>query len=134
MKTIILLITLISFSSSQELLTYTMGNKTYSYCIDDYYIQSNRLYYLRSDYPYYYTNTSLTRIKNYDLKSGYIYENNKCIINTKNLNDYTSNTVSNINYKNLTQLGLSLNDFNFLMGLSGIIISFLFLFGLFRWI
>ncbi|MGB7402124.1 MAG: hypothetical protein WA916_06065 [Arcobacter sp.] len=133
MKTILILITFISLSFSAELLTFTKNNSTYSYCIDKYYIQGGDLYYKRSNSQYYKI-LRLYQVKNYDLKAGYIFERNMCVLNTKNIKDYTSNTVSNLNYKNLTELGLSLNDFNFLMAISGIITSFLFLFGLFRWI
>lgn len=133
MKTILLFITFITYSFSAELLTYNTNDSTYSYCIDKYYLQGSDLYYKRSNSNYFRALT-LSEIKNYDIKSGYIYEKSMCSLNTKNITDYTTNTVSNINYKNLTELGLSQNDFNFLMALSGIIISFLFLFGLFRWI
>lgn len=133
MKKLLLFITFISSSFSAELLTYTSGNSTYSYCIDSYYLQGGDLYYKRSNSKN-YNILYLYKVKDYDIKSGYIFEKNFCLLNTKNITDYTSNTTSNINYTNLTELGLSQNDFNFLMALSGIIISFLFLFGLFRWI
>mgnify|MGYP003571689258 CR=1 FL=1 len=134
MKTILLFIILFTISFSQELLTYGKGNKTYSYCVEDYYYKNNRLYFIKSSNPYYYTSINQAQYKNISFQSGYVYENNQCSLNENTINDYQTQTVSNINYRNLTQLGLSQNDFNLMMAFSGVCISFLFLFGLFRWI
>lgn len=134
MKTILILISIFSYSFSSELLTFTLKNKVFSNCIEDYYIQDNKLYFKASYDTSFYGSIRLDKVKNYHLEAGYIYDNFECKLNDKNINNYTSQSATNLNYKNLTQLGLSQNDFNFLMALSGICISFLFLFGLFRWI
>lgn len=134
MKTIIIFLLFInSFIFADSLLLRESSWSNYSDCITDHYYKNNRLYFVTSK------NNGLNRIKlsdykNIEIKSGYIYENDSCIQNYKSLSEYTLDSTFAPNYKNLTSLGLSQNDFNLMMAFSGIIISFLFLFGLFRWI
>ena len=135
MKTILVLTLFIfnSFSFGDELLTYQKGNKTYSYCVKDNYISNNRLYFQKSNTSYYVYET-LKKVKAYKLESGYIYKNSICEKSYQTTKEFKAYSSSNLTYNDLTVLGLSNNDLNFLFALSGIMTSFIFLFGLMRWI
>lgn len=122
-----------SFLFSSELLTYRKGNKNYSYCIEDYYIKNNRIYFNKSGNTN-YNYEVFTNIKTYQILSGYIFTNNKCIKSDLNTSSYTSVSSSELNHKNLSFLGLSNQDLNYMFALSGTLSAFIFLFGLFRWI
>lgn len=134
MKTIIIFLLFInSFIFADSLLIRKNSSSYYADCITDHYYNNNRLYFITSK------NNGLNRINlsdydDIDFQSGYMYENNKCIQNYKSLSDYTFDSTLTPHYKNLTALGLSQNDFNLMMAFSGLLTSFLFLFGLFRWI
>jgi len=135
MKKILLLTFFIfnSFLFSSELLTYQKRNNSYSYCIDDYYIYNNRIYFKKSKSSY-YDNELLTRIKSYDLKSGYIYNNSVCEKSSLITSNFKTTTTKSLTHNNLSILGLSNEQLNFMFALSGILTSFIFLFGIFRWI
>lgn len=133
MKYIILIISIISILGSAELLTINKKNKTYSFCVKNYFIKNNVLFYKKSNSNQ-FTKQNLQKIISYKFEAGYIFENNKCFLNNKSISNYFSHKNKKPTYNNLSQLGLSQNDFNFLMSLSGILSSFLFLYGLFRWL
>jgi len=134
MKTLIILLFINSYILADSLLIRNTDFSTNIDCITEHYYKNTRLFYKTSDNP-----TSLKRVKvsNYtsiQIKSGYIFTNNKCLINDKSLSEFEFDSSLSPTYSNLSILGLSLNEFNLLMAFSGIITSFLFLFGLFRWI
>lgn len=118
--------------NAAELLTINKRDTTYSFCIGNYYIKNNILFYKKSKSNS-FSRVNLRTVRNYKFQAGYILKNNKCILNNKSIKNYNSSTSKNLTYNNLTELGLSLSDFNFSMALSGIFCSFLFLYGLFRW-
>lgn len=104
------------------------------YCITDYYYVNNRIYYLQSDSTE-YDNKRLSRYAKVDIRPGYILDlNGNCIIANINTSDYQTTNSLPMEYSNFSYLGLSLEHFNALMALSGIIISFIFLYGLTRFI
>ena len=134
MKTIIFLLLINSFIFADSLLIRSSDWSTRIDCIKEHYYKNSRLFYRTSNNP-----NSLKRVRvswytSIEIKSGYIYTNNKCLINNKSLSEFNFDSRLSPTYNNLSILGLSLNDFNLLMGFGGIITSFLFLFGLFRWI
>ena len=133
MKIILFLVFIFnSFVFSDELLTYQKNNRTYSYCIKEYYIYYNRIYFKKSSNNR-YSYESLNRVKNYSLKSGYIY-NGTCEKNYLNTTIFNTYSTKDLNHTNLSILGLSNEDLNLMFAFSGLMTSFLFLFGLFRWI
>lgn len=80
-------------------------DKSYPLCIEDYYVQSGELFYLKSSSNTWGSTTSNKLVE-------FIYPN------------YYYDSVNNIcSPSSATVLGLSTNDFNFLMALSGIIFS-----------
>ena len=104
------------------------------YCITDNYYVNNRIYYLQSDSTE-YDNKRLSRYAKVDIRPGYILDlNGNCIIANINTSDYQTTNSLPMEYSNFSYLGLSLEHFNALMALSGIIISFIFLYGLTRFI
>ena len=134
MKTIIFLLFINSFIFADSLLIRNTNLSTNIDCITEHYYKNARLFYRTSDNP---TSLKRTKVSNYtsiEIKSGYIFTNNKCLINNKSLSEFNFDSSLAPTYNNLSVLGLSLNEFNLLMAFSGIITSFLFLFGLFRWI
>jgi len=134
MKTIIFLLFINSYIFADSLLIRNTDFSTNIDCITEHYYKNARLFYKTSDNP-----SSLKRVKvsNYtsiQIKSGYIFTNNKCLVNDMSLSEFEFDSSLSPTYSNLSILGLSLNEFNLLMAFGGIITSFLFLFGLFRWI
>ena len=79
---------------------------------------------------------SMNSIQSYSIQSGYYLDksdSNSCKIMTNKLSTIEI-TNDSLTIHNLTYLGLSNEDLNLMFALSGLFISFLFLFGLFRWI
>ena len=134
MKTILLLLLINSFILADSLLIRESAWANYSDCITEHYYKNNHLFFITSDNQTVLNKVKLSDYDVIDIQSGYIFEDNKCLINYKSLSDYIFDSTFKPNYTNLTDLGLSQNDFNLMMAFSGILISFLFLFGLFRWI
>lgn len=120
-----------SFLLSDELLTYTKRNKLYSYCIADYYYSNNKIYFNKSS-SYFYNSESMNKLKDIKIESGYILKKNKCILSNLNTDSFKTTFSNNLNYTNLTTLGLSNNELNLMFALSGVLTSFLFLFGITR--
>ncbi len=133
MKLVLLTLYLISMLNAAELLTFNKPNATYSFCVKSYFIKNNILFYKKSKSNS-FSRVNLRSVRNYKFQAGYILKNNKCILNNKSIKNYNSRTNKILTYNNLSELGLSLHHFNFVMSLSGIFCSFLFLYGLFRWI
>lgn len=106
-KTIFSLFLLLNLSSS--LSASMMLDGTY-YCIEDFYVQNGRFYYLRSDNNTWYSTTT----KSYADKvlSGYVYESdtNKCVPDAS------------------LMLGMNQEGFHFLMALIGLIFGAVFMF------
>lgn len=136
MKIILILLFISSFANCEYLLTYTKRNSTTIKCISYYDFANNRLYYIDSKNNRTY-NISLSQIKQYSIKSGYYFDKsdyNSCKLIDKGLKSFQLDKTLSLNSHNLTYLGLSNEDLNMMFALSGIFTSFLFLFGLFRWI
>ena len=133
-KTILLTLFIFnSFLFCDELLSYQKGNESYAYCINDYYIYNNHIYFKKSQNSI-YSNELLTSVKSYDLKSGYIYNNTVCEKSSLITSDFNSFNSKSLTHNNLSILGLSNEQLNFMFALSGVLTSFIFLFGIFRWI
>ncbi len=125
-----------SFIFADKLLSYKYdNNKYYTYCIKNYSIQNNRLYYKKSN-SWFNSSVPFTRIKSYSIKDGYSYSyNTGCVIADNQTENYTPSTNDNeLSNKTLYALGLTDNDLNLMFAISGLMTSFLFLFGLFRFI
>ena len=136
LKISLLLLSLSTFLNADFLLYLEQdkGTGSEAYCITNHYYENGFIYYLASND----TNYDLKRLSNYskvDIKAGYIFDaDNKCTLINKNTSTYETINDLEMNYINLSYLGLSSEHFNVLMALSGIIISFIFLYGLVRFI
>jgi hypothetical protein len=106
-KIIISLFLLLNLSSS--LSASMLLDKTY-YCIEDFYVNNGRFYYLRSDNNTWYSTTTKSYASG--VFAGYIYESD------------TGNCVPD---KSL-MLGMFQEDFHFLMALIGLIFGSTFMF------
>ncbi len=137
-KNIFLLLLFVSSLSADYLMTVTMNDKredyTFSRCINYYYTSDHHLSFNKSINGI--TNQiNFLDIKEYTIVSGfYLDYNNKCVKYTRSLSDTSLDSTLPLNANTLSYLGLSDSDLNMMFGFSGILISFLFLFGLFRWI
>ena len=134
-KITVLLLFISSFLNADYLLTIIKNNNSLtSECIKYYDFSNNKLYYVTSTNSQ--KNINLNTIQSYTIQSGYfsdLADSNTCKIVTSKLSSFTL-TNESLNIHNLSSLGLSNEDLNFMFALSGILISFLFLYGLFRWI
>lgn len=105
-----------------------------TYCITDYYYKNNRIYFLQSDDDR-YDREKLSNYSTINIQAGYIFTDNSCIIANIDTLDYeATDDLDMATYINFSFLGIPLEYFNSLMALSGIIISFIFLYGLTRFI
>ena len=132
---IILSLLFISSLNADYLLTInTSKNQIISRCILNYYTTESSLFYEKSiDNNIYYV--QFKDIENYSIKAGfYLNTNDECLLATANLSEYELNSDISLTSNNLSFLGLEDSDLNMAFALSGILISFLFLFGLFRFI
>ena len=130
-KLILYFLIALGLLQASELLTYKTSNKTHSFCTDNHYFKNNKLFFKKSSSNY-ISSIKLNNVKSFEFEAGYIYENDKCMFNNKSISEYNVDDKKPI-YSNLSILGLSQNDFSYLMALSGIICSSFFLYGLFRW-
>lgn len=108
----------------------TTKNQTFSRCIKSYYTLDDRLIYLKSADNTYYQR-DFNNITSYNIKSGFIYENDECIPFNGTISDFTIDNNLPLNSENLSFLGLSDSELNLSFALSGIFVSLLFLFGIF---
>lgn len=136
MKKLFLLLLFINFLNADYLLTiHKKNDTTFSSCINYYDITNGYLYYkVLPDSSF--KNISLSNVRTYSIESGYYLDEsdfNACKIMSSKLSTFEINNNS-LTIHNLSYLGLSNEDLNFMFSLSGLFISFLFLFGLFRWI
>ena len=107
---------------------------TFSRCIKDHFYDDANLYYLKSADNTLYAR-SFDNIKEYTIKSGYYLDDNgACVRYSKTLSNTTVDESLPLTSNNLSYLGLSDQDLNFAFAMSGVLLSFLFLFGMFRWI
>lgn len=107
---------------------------TFSRCIKDYYTSDSNIYYLKSANDTWYIR-AFENIKEYNIKSGFVLNGNgACVRYTTSLSNSTLDDTIPLTSKNLSNLGLSDKDLNLMFAFSGVLLSFLFLFGLFRWI
>lgn len=123
-----------SFLFSDYLMIRTTKNDTYYSCITSYFFEGNTIKFKLSDNPRTFTSNLNSYKDPIVFKSGYEYKNNKCQLANKNTNDYEAIVSNGLNHTNLSTLGLSDEQLNFMFALSGVITSFIFLFGIFRWI
>jgi hypothetical protein len=140
-KIILLLISLSTFLNADFLLFMEKsgggfsGGGSEAYCITDYYYLDQKLYFLQSGEEE-YDSKDLEDYKTISIDAGYIFdEDENCVI--ANISTTTYEAIDDLdmnNYINFSFLGIPLAYFNSLMALSGIIISFLFLYGLMRFI
>ena len=136
MKTLLILLFISSFSYAEYLLTFTKRNSTTVKCITYYDFADNNLYYTDSKNNRTYRQ-SMNQIKTFSIKSGYYLDKkdyNSCKKVESDLSSLQLDKTLSLSANNLTYLGLSDEDLNMMFALSGIFTSFLFLFGLFRWI
>ena len=136
LKLIFLLLSLSTFLDADFLLTLEQDKNagTQNYCITDYYYKNQRIYFLQSNEKKY----DSKRLKNYSsisIDAGYIFDNKNCLVSDISTQKYEAiSDLDMSNYNNFSFLGISLEHFNYLMALSGVIISALFLYGLMRFI
>lgn len=135
-KVLLLFLFISSFSYAEYLLTINKSRSTIVKCITYYDFAGNDMYYTDAvnDRT---KRISLSSIKSYSIKSGYYLDKrdyNACKLVTKKLSNFTLDNKASLNSYNLTYLGLSDEDLNLMFAISGLLSSFLFLFGLFRWI
>ena len=160
-KTILILLFINSFlEANYSMASYSHFSEiTRNYCISDFYIENdngvNKLWsYECSDSQFRWSDLSKYNITitDNDNDNKLIYENNVLItdeISNSNdstdtpdnndsdktkLSDYTIDNTLPLNSENLTALGLSDEDLNFNFAFSGILMSLLFLFGIFKFI
>ena len=145
-KSILLLLFISSFLNADYLLTIyetttsgsnwnsTTTDTTFSRCIKSYKTGDSSIYYLKSaDDTWYYRD--FANITNYTVQSGfYLSDEGTCIKFTGKLSDLGLTGSSNLTPDTLSLLGLSDNQLNFSFTLSGILISSLFLFGIYKFI
>ena len=136
-KLILLLISVSTFLNADFLLYMEKKNSrgSVAYCITDYYYKNKRIYFLQSN-DNSYDREKLSNYSTINIQAGYIFdENNNCVIaNIDTTNYEATNELSMNYYNNFSFLGIPLAYFNSLMALSGILISFIFLYGLVRFI
>jgi len=130
-KYILLLLFISSFLKADFLMIRTTKNDIYYTCITSYSFENNSIIFTSSRDSRTYTSNLNPYKDPIIIQSGYIFENDECKVIDKKLSDLTIINSSNLNYLNLSYLGLTQDNFNLLMALSGIFISFLFLLGLF---
>lgn len=105
-----------------------------AYCITDYYYANKRIYFLQSE-DNSYDSKRLRDYSTVQIRAGYIFdEDENCIVANLNTIDYEATNELSMIHNNFSFLGIPLEYFNSLMALSGIIISFIFLYGLTRFI
>lgn len=122
-----------SFTFSADLLNFYYNNDNYNFCIKNYSIADNTLNF--TTYNDENHSVPMNNISEYSIKNGYlINSNNECIFSDSITSNYDIVTKSELNIKDLSALGLDNYDLTFLLALSGLMTSFLFLFGIFRWI
>jgi len=137
-KTILTLLFLSSVLNADYLLITKEYNSdktvfTFSRCITDFYFNSSYLHYTKASSGRTYVR-DLSNIIDYEIIAGYLYKDGYCKMYHKSLEDPNLIEVSSLQSSNLSLLGLKDSELYFLFGLSGILISSLFLFGLFRYI
>jgi len=134
-KTILILLFINSFLNADYLLTAKVDDKTYQRCITTYFTEDLRVYYRKSsdDRTYFYFSTD--RLIDYKIESGYKYTSKKrCVRVDGKLSDFELDTTLPMNADSLSYLGLTNPDLNLMFAFSGVLMSSLFLFGLFRFI
>ena len=114
MKTVFFLLFFFSFSNSEYLMTLEkINNKgTLISCIKDYSYSLNRINYVDSSNVSRFLNTS--DYQSINLEQGYTFQNGVCFMNKADL------------------LGLTYDEFNYLMAVYGIFLSSLIAFGLIK--
>jgi len=139
-QTIILFLLSISSLDADYLLYLEKdrGNKIKTYCIVYYdYSDNGKLYFKQSASPDIYNSVKLKNYQTLKISSGYYFDSEDsktCKRVVSSINDVTLDNTLALNSSNLSYLGLNDEDLNLSFAFSGILISFLFLFGLFRWI
>ncbi len=137
MKKYLFIFLFISSSLSADyLFTGKSGRSDFAYCIKSHFFtyKKNKLY-LSFDYGSRKNGLMpMKTLKNYKIESGYILKNNICKKVTQKLSNFRINSNIPLNVNTLSYLGLSDNDLNLIFAFSGLLTSFLFIFGLFRWI
>jgi hypothetical protein len=140
LKYLLLLVSLSTLVNADYLL-YLEKNKDDSiktYCIVYYdYSDNGNLYFKESSNPNKWKKVKLKNYKTLTISSGYYFDKDDvetCKRFTSSINDVTLDDTLALNSSNLSYLGLSNKDINLIFAFSGMLISFLFLFGLFRWI
>ena len=135
-KYIFLLLSLNTFLSGSYLMYIEFNNDddTVVRCIDSYYFDDRGLIYTKSldgkKYLFRFDD-----MRKFDITSGYtLDENSNCIVASKDTTNYQALSDLSMIEDNFTYLGIPLSYFNSLMALSGLIISFIFLYGLTRFI
>ena len=133
-KTILILLFINSFLNADYQLTVQQKNNIFHRCITTYSTDDSRIYYTKSS-----TNTnyyiSTNGILEYKIDSGYTYSNNgKCEKISGKLSNFEFDSNLPMNADNLSYLGLTNSDLNLMLSFSGLLISSIFLFGLFRFI
>jgi len=135
-KYIFLLLSLNTFLSGSYLMYIEFNNDddTVVRCIDSYYFDDRGLIYTKSldgkKYLFRFDD-----MRKFDITSGYtLDENSNCIVASKDTTNYEASSNLSMIEDNFTYLGIPLSYFNSLMALSGLIISFIFLYGLTRFI
>jgi hypothetical protein len=107
MKYFKILLLIISFSSVSSASIYLGQNDR---CIEDYYLDNGTFYYQRSDNSKWYSINNNNMINK--IHDGYVYDSTNDICKPD---------------KHLL-LGMDIKDYNFLLGLTGVLIGFTFLF------
>ena len=139
-QTIILFLLSISSLDADYLLYLEKdrGNEIETYCIVYYdYSDDGKLYFKESSNPDTYNSVKLKDYQTLKITSGYYFDSEDsqtCKRFISSINDVELDDKIALNGTNLSYLGLSDEDLNLAFAFSGILISFLFLFGLFRWI
>jgi len=137
-KITLLLFLFINSLNADYLLTVTKTDLKEDYiftrCIKEYSLANYYLVYRKSSDNVLYSIDN-SNISNYTVKSGfYLDDNNYCSKIDFKLSDFKLDSTLPLSADNLSHLGLSDSDLNMMFSLSGILISSLFLFGLFRFI
>lgn len=131
---LIILLSISSLSADYLLTIQTSRDGIISRCIQKYYTTESSIFYKKSidGYTYY---VDFRHIEDYSIKSGYLLDtSDNCLHANSQLNEYELKSDISLNSNNLSFLGLSDSELNFAFAISGIILSSIFLFGIFKYL
>lgn len=134
-KQLIIILLSISSLSAEYLLTInTSRDRIISRCILEHYTTESSIFYKKAiDNNTYYVD--FQNIKTYSIQSGYVLNSSdNCINANSSLNEYELKSDLDLSSKNLSYLGLTDSELNFIFALSGVFLSSMFLFGILKYL